>query len=67
MSIVVIVFIFVTIITLGPLFIIFGFLAWRRRSISKRELQDIRSEIARIRADIMDIKEQLADFIIKTN
>lgn len=67
MSIVVIIFTFVTLIFLGPLLIIFGFLAWRRRSINKRDLQTIRDEIAHLRADIIDIKEQLADFIIKTN
>jgi len=67
MPIVVIVFSFITLITLGPLFIIFGYLALRRRSINKRELQNIHNEIAMLRADIMDIKEQIADFIIKTN
>ncbi len=67
MSILVLVFAFVISIVLGPLIIIFSYLAWRRRTVNKRELQDIRNEIARVRADIMDIKEQIADFIIKTN
>ncbi len=67
MSILVLVFAFIVSIVLGPLVIIFSYLAWRRRTVNKRELQDIRNEIARVRADIMDIKEQIADFIIKTN
>ena len=67
MPILILIFTFVTAIVLGPLIIIFGYLAWRRRTVNKKELQDIRNEIVRLRADIMDIKEQIADFIIKTN
>jgi hypothetical protein len=57
---------FVTAITLGPLFIIFGYLHLRRRSTNKQELRMIQEDINRIRVDIEDIKEQIADFIIKT-
>jgi hypothetical protein len=49
------------------LIIIFGFIHLRRRAINKRELQDIRGQISVIKADIEDIKEQIADFIIRTN
>ena len=52
---------------LGTLMIIFGYLRWRRREINKEELQALRGDIAQIRAEIEDIKEQIADFIIKTN
>lgn len=58
---------FITVIVLGPLFIIFGYLHLRRRSINKRELQELWSAINKIRSDIEDIKEQIADFIIKTS
>lgn len=64
---VIIVLAFVTAIVLGPLLIIFGYLHFHRRSINKRELQDLRNSISEIRADIADIKEQIADFIIKNN
>lgn len=67
MSIVALVFVFVTAIVLGPFIIIFGYLYSRRRALSKRELQELRNEIAQIRSDIGDIKEQIADFIIKTH
>ena len=35
-------------------------------SASQKELEEIKQCIARIEADIADIKEQIADFIIKT-
>ena len=34
---------------------------------SKKDLEDIKLHISQIEADIADIKEQIADFIIKTN
>ncbi len=34
---------------------------------SQKELVEIKQHIAKIEADIADIKEQIADFIIKTN
>jgi divalent metal cation (Fe/Co/Zn/Cd) transporter len=36
-------------------------------SVSRKDLEEIKQYIARIEADIADIKEQIADFIIKTN
>jgi hypothetical protein len=54
-------------VVLGPLVVIFGYLILRRRAINKRELEDIRRRISQISADIADIREQLADFIIKTH
>jgi len=67
MSIAILVFLFITAIVLGPLFIIFGYLHLRRRAISKRELQTLRDDIAQIKAEIGEVKEQIADFIIRTN
>jgi len=67
MSVLVLVFLFVATIVLGPLIIIFAFVHFRRRAINKQELQNIQSQIAGIRTDIEDIKEQIADFIIRTN
>jgi len=67
MSVLVLVFLFVATIVLGPLIIIFTFVHFRRRAINKQELQNIQSQIAGIRTDIEDIKEQIADFIIRTN
>jgi len=34
---------------------------------SQKEMVEIKQHLARIEADIADIKEQIADFIIKTN
>ena len=34
---------------------------------SRKDLADIKQRISQIEADISDIKEQIADFIIKTN
>jgi uncharacterized membrane-anchored protein YhcB (DUF1043 family) len=67
MPMVIAVFFFVAAIVLGPLFIIFGFLHLRRRSINKRELQNLRNDISQIKAEIEEIREQIADFIIKTH
>jgi cell division protein FtsL len=58
---------FVAAITLGLLLIIFGYLHLRRRSFNNRELQELRNAIMEIKSDIEDIKEQIADFIIKTS
>ena len=67
MAIVPMVFFFIAVIILGPLVIIFGFLYSRGRTVSKRELQLLREEMVQIKADIADIKDQIADFIIRTN
>ena len=67
MSMVAMVFTFVTAIVLGPLVIIFTFLHLRRRAVNKREVQALRDEISQLRADIEDMKEQIADFIIRTS
>lgn len=67
MSVMLVIFIFIVAVVLGPLVIIFTFLHFRRRAINKQELQSIQSDIAGIRTDIEDIKEQIADFIIRTN
>jgi DNA-binding winged helix-turn-helix (wHTH) protein len=42
-------------------------LHFRRRAITNQELKTLHNEISHIRADIEDIKEQIAEFIIKTN
>ena len=67
MPIVIVVFLFIAAITLGPLIIIFGYLHFRRRAVNKRELEALRNDIAQIRMEIEEIKEQVADFIIKTS
>ena len=67
MPIVFAVFFFIAAIVLGPLFIIFGYLHLRRRSINKRELQNLYNDISQIKAELGEIREQLADFIIKTH
>ena len=54
-------------VTLGPIVIGVAYSLLKRRAINKRELQDLRNDMAEIKADIGDIKEQIADFIIKTN
>jgi len=54
-------------VVLGPLVVIFGYLHLRRRSINKRELQNLHNDISQIKAEIGEIREQLADFIIKTH
>ena len=67
MSVLVVVFLFISAIVLGPLIIIFTFIHFRRRAINKQELQVLQSQISEIRVDIEDIKEQIADFIIRTS
>ena len=62
-----IVFGFISFIAVVPILIIFTYLHFRRRAITKQELRMLQNDISRIRADIEDIKEQIADFIIKTN
>jgi uncharacterized membrane-anchored protein YhcB (DUF1043 family) len=54
-------------VVLGPLVVIFGYLLLRRRNVNKRELQNLRNDISQIKAEIGEIREQLADFIIKTH
>ena len=61
------VFLFIAAIVLGPLVVIFGYLYSRRRGINKRQLQALRDDMAQMRADIQEIKEQIADFIIRTH
>lgn len=67
MSVVFTVFCFITVIVLGPIIVIFTYLHFRRRAVTKQELRIIHEEISKIRLDIADIKEQIADFIIKNN
>ena len=67
MSVLLVIFFFITAIVLGPLVIIFGYLYIRRRNINKRELQALRDDIAQIKAEIGEIREQIADFIIRTH
>ena len=57
----------ISVVVLGPIVIGVTASLLKRRAISKRELQDLRNDIAQIKADIGDIKEHTADFIIKTN
>jgi hypothetical protein len=54
-------------VVLGPLVVIFGYLLLRRRNINKRELQNLQNDISQIKAEIGDLREQIADFIIKTH
>ena len=67
MSMVAMILTFVTAIVLGPLLIIFTFVHLQRRTMNKREVQAIRDEMSRLRADIEDMKEQIADVIIRTS
>ena len=66
MQVLIIVFLFVIIVALGPLAIIFSYLHLRRRAVNKRELQALQSEISQMKEEIADMKEQIADFIIRT-
>jgi hypothetical protein len=50
-----------------PLIIIFTFVYFSRRAVTKKELMTLQNDISLIKADIEDIKEQIAEFIIKTN
>jgi len=67
MSVLVIVFIFITAIVLGPIIIIFSYLHYRGRAVSRKELKLILDNLNEIKSDIADIKEQIADYIIKSN
>ena len=68
MGIAVIVLLFVAVIFLGPM-IIAGlmYLLLKRRAFNKQQLRALQNDIERIRADIEEIKVQIADFIIKTH
>ena len=50
-----------------PLIIIFTFVYFNSRAVTKNELRTLQNDISLIKADIEDIKEQIAEFIIKTN
>jgi len=67
MGVLTLIFLFVAVIVLGPLMIIFLFVHLRRRAVNKHELQALWDEIAAMKAEIDDLKEQLADFIIRTD
>ena len=62
-----VVFAFIITLVLGPLIVIFTYLHFRRRAIAKKELETLHNEISRIRLDLADIKDQIAEFIIRTN
>jgi uncharacterized membrane protein (DUF106 family) len=62
-----VVLLFVSVIILGPIVIGVMYSLSKRRAVNKQELQALRNDIARIRVDIGEIKEQIADFIIKTH
>ena len=73
MGIVAIPFLFLLAVILGPLTILLVFatilftsLRAKHRRAGTQELQILQNDISQIRADIQDIKEQFADFIIKT-
>ena len=67
MPVLVIVFIFVAAIVLGPIAIGVTYCLRKERAVNKSELQELRNDIAEIKLDIGEIKEQFADFIIKTH
>ena len=50
-----------------PLIIIFTFVYFNGRAVTKKELKALQNDISLMKADIEDIKEQIAEFIIKTN
>jgi hypothetical protein len=63
-----VVLLFISVIILGPIVVIgVMYSLSKRRAVNKQELQALRNDIARIRVDIGEIKEQIADFIIKTH
>lgn len=73
MGIVAIPFLFLLAVILGPLTILLVFatilftsLRAKRQRASNQEFQILQNDIRQIKADIQDIKEQIADFIIKT-
>lgn len=67
MGLVSIIFLFIAVITLGPLIIIFSYLHVRRRAVNKQEIQSLQNQISQLKEDIEDMKEQIADFIIRTS
>ena len=68
MGIAVIVLLFVAVIFLGPMMIAgLMYLLLKRRAFNKQQLRALQTDIECIRADIEEIKVQIADFIIKTH
>lgn len=67
MNVLVLVFMFVTAIVLGPMVIIVTFLYMRRRTVNKQEVQALQDQISQLRAEMEDMKEQIADLIIGAN
>jgi uncharacterized membrane protein (DUF106 family) len=57
----------VAVVVLGPILIGVIYSLLKHRAISKQELKALQNDIAHIRVDIEEIKEQFADFIIKTH
>lgn len=57
----------VTVVVLGPIAIGVIYSLLKRRAISRQELRALQDDISRIKADIEQIKEQFADFIIRTH
>ncbi len=55
------------IVILGPIITGVTYSLLKRRAISRQELQTLQDNIAQIKSDIADIKEQFADFIIGTH
>ena len=56
----------IAVIVLGPVAILVTYLLLKHRA-TKRELQALRDDVAQMKAGIDDLREQVADFIIKTN
>ncbi len=67
MPVVYVVFAFIITLVLGPIIVIFTYLHFRRRAVTKKELETIHNEMSQIRLDLADIKDQIAEFIIRTN
>jgi len=63
----IIIFASITAMVVAPVAIIFAYLHFRGRAITKQELKMLQNDISKIRSDIEDIKEQIADYIIKTS
>lgn len=59
----------IAIVVLGPILIgvTYSLSKHKHRGASRQELQAIQDDIAQIKADVADMKEQFADFIIKTH
>jgi uncharacterized membrane protein (DUF106 family) len=57
----------VSVVVLGPIVIGVIYSLLKRRAISNQELKTLQNDIAQIKADITEIKEHIADFIIKTH